>query len=143
MINPLLCMSIKKKNSTLQCTHRKLFNSEYCGIHKRAKIITRFDQFSLESQLLPQQPLELSQKIKIIDSSVSIDNISPLVTKSEYNAKDILGCKKIDQLKLSLLKQTIKHYNIQGTFGKNKRELFSVLHQPYHIITIYDERIFY
>lgn len=38
-----LCMSVRTKGSTLQCQHPRKNNSEYCGVHAKAKQIVRID----------------------------------------------------------------------------------------------------
>ena len=35
------CMSVKNKNSTQQCPNKRKPDSDYCGVHKRSKNITR------------------------------------------------------------------------------------------------------
>jgi len=38
------CMSVKNKNSTAQCPHKRKSGSDYCGIHRRSKNIIKFDK---------------------------------------------------------------------------------------------------
>ena len=38
MINTELCICLKNKKATIQCVNRRIENSEYCGIHKKANI---------------------------------------------------------------------------------------------------------
>lgn len=85
------CMSIKCKNSTLQCTRLRKDNTEYCGIHLRAKNIIRVDSISSSNFVPP----------KII-----------VKEKSSKNDKSIIkiGDKKYDKDKIE---RSCKYYGIQ------------------------------
>ena len=49
-IDKNLCISIKNKNTYVQCPRKKKKEHEYCGYHCRAKNVIRYDLW-LKSQL--------------------------------------------------------------------------------------------
>jgi len=59
-INQMYCMSVKKKNCMDQCPNKRKPGSEYCGVHGRAKKITRVNQMDIS---MPISTLHTNIKI--------------------------------------------------------------------------------
>lgn len=127
-INPRLCMSIKNKNSKIQCTRKRNHNSDYCGIHKRAKHIIRIDELlSIDNTNVISDPMDID---------------TPIISKSEYyNENDILN-KKINDLRLSKLKKTFFHLNLKLKISKiKKHDYYNALKKHFTTQIYYKDKL--
>ena len=113
MINNEYCMSIKNKREFIQCTHKRKNNSDFCGIHKRSKNVTRIDAIN----------------IKDINDNNKIDIIR------ETNIPFALTSHK-------LLKRSCKYYNINCK-GMKKNEMYIKLMIHLEQLRVYENNVHY
>ena len=139
-INHDKCLSVKNKKTHIQCCHKRKDGKIFCGIHLRAKKVVRVDE-------LPEFYLINIKKEKIdINDKLYNDD-------SKFYTKDFLLNSKVENLKVGLLRNTIKHYNLLKIINKDQskrliyRDLMDyILSEKYYLENINDiikiQRIF-
>jgi hypothetical protein len=113
MINIDNCINIKNKKSNMQCTHKRYPNSEFCGIHKKMKIKTRYDDFVNNANVANVA------NIKIIDTVED----SEYYTYSDFRSMNTYGSFRLD-----ILRNTMKKYNLNFNPKLRKKDLYLLLH---------------
>ncbi len=130
-IDQTKCMSVKNKNSIIQCKNRRYTNCEYCGIHKKAKIIVRIDQLNNNIPIQGDGKI-VHKKIKIITK----DNVTTGINQRKYiySSDDILNCEFIDSLRVDHMMYTIDKLNtlkLVTLEGNSKKHLYQHLYIYY------------
>lgn len=129
-INPDCCISIKNKKSNQQCKNKKRPNSEFCGVHQKARIVIKItDLYS------PNHDKKIDKK-----SDKKSD-------KGEFlSESDILNCNNFNKLTITSLKTTIGKLNLWQAYGSNytsnsKRCLFNHLFKYYSLLSHYRQNL--
>ena len=136
VINELNCLSVKKKGSKIQCTHKRKNDTNLCGVHQRAKHVVYITQYLEEN-------IENIENIKIIVNSnkneyydkeflMNLYKIENPTNPFNLNLRDKdseLNIKSIHKLKVGQLRNTIKTYNLLSIIDKNqsKQNIFKLL----------------
>ena len=102
-ICPSLCMSVKNRQSMVQCPKKRKEGSEYCGIHARAKKIIRIDTLGEVVELANIKEKEIYSNLTILQLSEILDILRNFPVIS--NAPDEV----INQIDF-----TLKYFNIKG-----------------------------
>ena len=120
IIDNSLCMSVKNKNSKIQCNHSKKFG-DYCGIHSKCKNIIRIDNIITSCTFIEN----IEEKKSNLNMGLNLKTITTEdFDKSdfEYN-KDKINFDSInDNTKINEIRKFIKdnNLNISTRFSKNE-----------------------
>ena len=106
MINTSNCICFKNKTSALQCDKKRVKNTEYCGIHLRAKNKNRYGANANINE----------NNIKVIDS---VDEY--------YDYSDFRSKKSHHSFSVEILRNTMVKYNISFHHKTKKRDLYITL----------------
>lgn len=123
-INPNYCISLKNKKSNQQCGNKRRPNSDFCGIHQKAKIVVKITD--LHSSNLPILSSKKIEKVEFLDEN------------------DILNCSDFNKLKISSLKNTISKLNLWQSYEISyisKRSLFNNLFKYYSTLKHYQQNL--
>jgi len=107
MINTCNCICFKNKTSKLQCDKKRVKNTEYCGIHLRAKNKMRFDTYI--------------NNMNVIDTKV-IDTVDEYYDYSDFRSK-----KSYHSFTVELLKNTMIKYNLNIGSKMKKKDMYIIL----------------
>lgn len=140
-LNISVCAATKNKSSNLQCPRKKYPNSDFCGIHTRAKNITRYiDIITPNNNTITCNSPKKNNNTKTLKI---LDDVASYIPKF-CHITDILGSNTIEHLKIEDLKYTISELNLK-TFmvikGNEKRYLFNCLYQYYNNFSNYYHNI--
>lgn len=129
------CFSLKKKGSKEQCTHKRKDGSYLCGIHKRSKIINYFvnmdNYLSLNNE---KEEIKLNKtltyyiKEELLEIYKRNFFINPFIF-NERNCEELMNDININDLKVTKLRNTLKHYSLLKIIKKNqsKKLIFNSL----------------
>jgi hypothetical protein len=143
------CLSVKKKNSTIQCSHKRKPNKLFCGIHLRAKSVVRVDTL-IDIYDVESYKSKLSQLEDNIEC-IKINNKTNNKISNKISNKDYIISKfvKIDNKKskkyyydlvikyLIKIQSIIRMYDIKRrNKSKNKESCFT-FDSIYNISTLH------
>lgn len=133
--NEKKCFSLKKKGSKEQCPHKRKDGSYLCGIHKRSKIINYFVNMNNYLSLTNQkEEVKLNKTLTfyIKEELLRIYKrnffINPFIF-NERNCEELMNDININDLKVTKLRNTLKHYSLLKIIKKNqsKKLIFNSL----------------
>jgi len=110
--SPLLCMSIKCKNSNNQCPHLRKDGTDYCGIHLKSKNLIRIDSILA----IPQNIVQIVEKPKKI---VKNDD-TPIIKNKEVDR--VLNNYSQFSREIISIQKVFKGWNIRRRNKSNNKE---------------------
>lgn len=134
-INYSNCLSVKnkKKNTIEQCTHKRLKDCEFCGIHNRAKnkmkVTELYNIYHVDSDVY-QKIMKIDNKKVVMDKNYYTKQYL-LNGENGQTEEQLSNCefKNIDNIQVTKLRNTLKHYGLTKIIYKNqsKRNIYNEL----------------
>ena len=135
LVDNNLCLSIKKKNTFIQCTRKRKDGKLFCGYHCRAKKVIRYDEWLKTQTLGVKETPCIKEEPEINFESIILNKKIKNKTKKRINIK-INEPNSIAEFmiiyKRLLVKQLHKYIDNFGLqeivrYAKRKREIISLL----------------
>ena len=115
------CICLKSKTSTIQCPHKTISGSKFCGVHNRAKTKNLYSEFLKNSS----------------DGTPAITATTHKKpnTKDFYEQSDFGSSRGYTNFDMKTLKATLKKYDIPIKPRSSKKEIFNILFCFFKTIT--------
>lgn len=112
------CLCLKSKTSSVQCPHKPIAGSDFCGVHNRSKTKFLYSDFLAKSQ----------NNTETIDNTISMSFKKMKCDKQEfYEPSDFISSREYTKFDLKTLKKTFEKYGIPIKLRKSKKDLFNIL----------------
>ena len=112
------CLCLKSKTSSVQCPHKPIVGSDFCGVHNRSKTKFLYSDFLEKSQ----------NNTETVDNTISMTFKKMKCDKQEfYESSDFISSRGYTKFDIKTLKKTFEKYGIPIKLRTSKKDLFNIL----------------